>query len=271
MDDSERKAQIREVFNTIADGYDRPALRFFPVSALHLSQYLNPADNAHILDVATGTGSVALTIANEIPTGHVTGIDLSEGMLAKASAKAAEQDITNVTFNLMDMTNIQYPDNHFDAASCGFGIFFLEDMHNCLCHIRNKVKPGGKLALCSFYETAFSPLVDLFFKRLLQFGVEPPPVSWKRLSHENDHTELHQAANLTDIQVYTEDIGYYLNDAKGWWEILWNAGYRGLLNQLTENDLQRFRDEHLAEVQTTASDEGIWLEVKAIYSVSTKN
>ncbi len=116
MDEAERKALIREVFNTIADGYDRPALRFFPVSALHLTQYLNPSDNDHILDVATGTGSVALTIADEIPTGHVTGIDMSEGMLANAATKAAEQDITNVTFDLMDMTNIQYPDYHFDGA-----------------------------------------------------------------------------------------------------------------------------------------------------------
>jgi len=271
MDDSERKALIREIFNTIADGYDRPALRFFPVSALHLTQYLNPSDNAHILDVATGTGSAALAIADEIPKGHVTGIDLSEGMLARATVKAAEQDITNVTFDRMDMTNIQYPDNHFDGASCAFGIFFLEDMQNCLRHISDKVKPGGKIALCSFYETAFSPLDELFYNRLMQYGVEPPPVSWKRIGQKNHHSELHETANLTDIHVYIEDIGYYLNDAEAWWEILWNAGYRGLLNQLSENDLQRFRAEHLVEIQTTASDEGIWLDVKVIYSVGVKN
>ncbi len=271
MNDSERKAQIRDVFNTIADGYDRPAMRFFPVSALHLTKYLSPADNAHILDVATGTGCVALTIADEIPAGHVTGIDLSEGMLANANTKAAEQDIKNISFKLMDMSNIQYPNNHFDGASCGFGIFFLEDMENCLRHISDKVKPGGKVALCSFYETAFLPLINLFFVRLAQYGVEPPPMSWKRIGREPNHIDLHTAANLTNIQVHTKDIGYYLDDAKGWWEILWNAGYRGLLNQIPENDIQHFRAEHLAEVQSTANEEGIWLDIKVIYSVGEKS
>jgi len=271
MDESERKAQIRNIFNTIADGYDRPALRFFPISALHLAQYLQPADSAHILDVATGTGSVALTIANEIPAGHVTGIDLSEGMLANASAKAIDQDIKNVSFELMDMTDIQYPDNHFDGASCGFGIFFLEDMQSCLRHISKKVKLGGKIALCSFFETAFTPLVDLFFQRLVQFGVEPPPVSWKRIGQESAHNELQQAANLSDIRVYTEDIGYFLDNAEGWWDILWNAGYRGLLAQLPAEDLPRFRNEHLEEVQTLATEEGIWLDINVIYSVGIKN
>ena len=147
MDETERKAIITKTFNTIATGYDRPALRFFPLSAQHLAKYLAPQSNAHILDVATGTGTVALAIAKHVPTGHVTGIDLAEGMLAQAMTKADLQGVGNTSFLSMDMLKLTFPDNHFDGASCGFGIFFLEDMLAGLNQIKQKVKPGGNIAI----------------------------------------------------------------------------------------------------------------------------
>ncbi|MFZ2540245.1 MAG: methyltransferase domain-containing protein [Gallionella sp.] len=76
-----------------------------------------------VLDVATGTGSNALVLAWHLPNGHVTGIDFSTGMLNQARAKAKTAAIHNIDFLEMDMQNLAFPDDHFDAASCAFGIF----------------------------------------------------------------------------------------------------------------------------------------------------
>ena len=95
-DESEMKKKIQEAFNTVAEGYDNPALRFFPESAKHLSGYLKLGGNEHVLDIATGTGHAAIALAAALPKGRVTGIDFSEGMLARAKAKIEESGIRNV-------------------------------------------------------------------------------------------------------------------------------------------------------------------------------
>ena len=89
MDERERRKMMRETFDTVSPGYDNPALRFFVESARHLAGYLEGLGSGRVLDAATGTGNVAMEIARRYPGLHVTGIDLSPGMLAQARAKAA--------------------------------------------------------------------------------------------------------------------------------------------------------------------------------------
>ena len=64
MDEQELKEFFKSTFNTVAEGYDNSAMRFFPDSAKYISSYLGLKGHEHVLDVATGTGSVALTIVD---------------------------------------------------------------------------------------------------------------------------------------------------------------------------------------------------------------
>jgi ubiquinone/menaquinone biosynthesis C-methylase UbiE len=88
-----------------------------------VSSYLNLKGDEHVLDVATGTGYVALSIAKELPDGKVTGIDFLSGMLTQAMRNRDEQGIHNVTFREMNMEAIDYQDKHFDVAVSAFSIF----------------------------------------------------------------------------------------------------------------------------------------------------
>src|SRR5512135_330497 len=103
MDRQIRKAKMIETFNTVSSGYDNQALRFFSESAKCMAGYLVAADIKRVLDVATGTGNLALEIARTFPGMRVTGIDFSPGMLAQAKAKAGDGNIPNVEFHEMDM------------------------------------------------------------------------------------------------------------------------------------------------------------------------
>ena len=89
MDEQQRKQQIKNTFNTVSEGYDNQALRFFMNSAHQLPAIFGFKGNEHILDVATGTGIAALELARAVPQGKVTGIDFSEGMLTQARSKAS--------------------------------------------------------------------------------------------------------------------------------------------------------------------------------------
>lgn len=270
MDEQERKSKIRETFNTVSDGYDKPALRFFADSANQLATCLSLKGDELLLDVATGTGSNALVLARHLPSGRVTGIDFSEGMLKQARTKANLASIQNVEFVEMDMQRLSFSDDQFDVATCAFGIFFVEDMESQLRQISDKVKTGGKLAVTSFYDNAFLSLAELFFGRLALYGIERPPLSWKRVATKEKMTALFESAGFSDITVQRKNIGYYLRSADEWWDLVWYAGFRGLVNQLSPPQLEKFKAEHLAEIQNLATDEGIWLDVEVLYGIGVK-
>lgn len=270
MTEQDRSSKIKQTFNTVADGYDKPALRFFAESANQLATRLSLMGDERLLDVATGTGSNALVLARHLPAGRVTGIDFSEGMLAQARAKANLASIQNVDFVEMDMQRLTFPDNEFDVATCAFGIFFVEDMDGQLRQISSKVKTGGKIATTSFYDNAFLPLSDIFVGRLARYGVEAPQLSWKRIATEEKLTTLFENAGLSDIAIHRKNVGYYLRNADEWWDLVWNGGFRGLVNQLSPQQLEKFKEEHLAEIQGLATSEGIWLDVEVLYAIGLK-
>ncbi|OYY93901.1 MAG: hypothetical protein B7Y41_09390 [Hydrogenophilales bacterium 28-61-23] len=270
MDETQRKEFIRQTFNTVASGYDRPALRFFPESAAHLVDQLQLAGHEHVLDVATGTGAVALTLAHCLPEGQVTGIDMSDGMLRQAAGKATERGLGNVVFQAMDMTDLSFPPDRFHCATAAFALFFVADMEACLRGIVDRLKPGGQVLVCGFSEASFAPNIDLFLARIERYGVEVPPLSWKRLSDEGLNHALLSAAGLEQIRVARRDLSYPLPDADGWWDVLWYAGFRGLLSQLSEPDLARFRAEHLAEIAALDRGQGIPLHVEVLYAQGRK-
>jgi ubiquinone/menaquinone biosynthesis C-methylase UbiE len=265
MDQQQRKAMVQKTFDTVAEGYGTAGMRFFHHAAAQLPEILSLKGDEHLLDVATGTGIAAATIASHLPQGKVTGIDFSQGMLAQARANAQAKQLHNMEFHFMDMQQIDFPDAHFDAANCSFGLFFLPDMKALLEHIASKVKPGGQVAASSFYHDAFTPNVDLFLERIQSYGITPPDFSWKNISTEVQFLSLYERSGLKEIAVYHRDVGYFLKDAEEWWSVIWYAGFRGLVAQLDEEKLERFRQEHLEEIAALATPQGIPLNVKVLF------
>lgn len=270
MSEQERQKIIKETFNTVAEGYDSAALRFFATSARLQAACFGFKGNERVLDVATGTGNVALILAQAVSQGHVTGIDFSAEMLNQARLKAHAQNLSNVDFVEMDMQAMSFPNGHFDAAASAFGIFFVDDMQKQLSHITSKVRSGGKVCISTFYDNAFSPLVDIFITDIQAFGVEQPPLAWKRVSSESQCVALFKSTGFRDILVTRSDVGYYLRDAQEWWDIIWYAGFRSLVNRLSERDRNEFKAKHLHHVSELATEKGIRLDVEVLHTLGVK-
>jgi ubiquinone/menaquinone biosynthesis C-methylase UbiE len=270
QNNSDHKKMIQNGFDTVAAGYDRPALSFFPETAKRLVEHLKLESHQHLLDVCTGTGVVALNAAEKLTRGKVTGIDLSSGMLQQAKKKSADKNLHNTEFKQMDLEHLELDDARFDIATSSFGLFFLKDMIRGLSNIANTVKSGGKVAITSFTGEAFSPMADIFIKRFESTGREVPPLSWKRLATEELIREQFNAVNITKVNIHHEPLGYHMTSPQMWWDVVWNAGWRSLLNQMTEEEQKVFEKEHLEEIAEVVGNDGVWFNTEVLIAVGEK-
>lgn len=270
MDEQKMKAVVKETFDTVAGGYDGGALRFFPRSAENMAALLGLRGDERVLDVACGTGHASLAVARKLPAGRVFAVDFSRGMLDQAKRKAASLGLSNIEFTEGDMQALPFPERAFDAAVCAFGIFFVMDMETQLAHIASRVKPGGRVMISNFQEDYFHPLKDLFINRLTAYGVQNPPQAWKRISHEEGCRKLFATAGLADVRVESRNVGYHLAGAEEWWDIVWNAGFRRLVAQLAASEQERFKREHLEEIEALRTKDGIRLDVGVLYTTGTR-
>ena len=272
-DDREKKEQkskdsIQEVFNTVATEYGLGGAKFFHTSGQCMVDLLPLRGNEHVLDVACGTGAVAIPLSGRLPDGKVTAIDLSPGMLSQAKIHAESEKRFNINFKQGDMTAVPFEDRHFDHAVCGFGLFFVEEMCELLSHLKDKVKSGGSVTVSGFCGESFMPGMALLFDRLQSLGVEvPKTISWKRMAEPHQLNALFDDAGLNDVEITRRSLGYY-TDVNGWWEVVWNAGFRRLVAQLGD-DLEEFKRDHLAEMQALKDDKGLWLEVDVNFTRGT--
>lgn len=264
MDATELKESVRRTFDTVAEGYDNPALRFFANAASLLPGVFGFDGDERVLDVACGTGTPAMAMAAHVPRGKITAVDFSAAMLDRARAKAVAQGRDNIEFARMDMTDMAFAQASFDAANCSFGLFFIEDMPALLRHIASKVKPGGTIVTTHFHQGSFAPLAEMFYRRLEDYGVNAPPVRWERVDSEQKNHALCAAAGLQAATTQRCNVGYALRDVHEWWNVVWFAGFRGLLTRLAPQQLESFKAEHLADVTNALRGEDLALNVEVI-------
>jgi ubiquinone/menaquinone biosynthesis C-methylase UbiE len=112
-----------------------------------------PAAGECVLDVACGTGLVALAAARAVgTTGAVLGIDLSGHMIDAARQRAKAHELSNTSFARMDAEALELPDAGFDVVLCSLGLMYLPDVERALREMRRVLRPGGRLGLAVWGE-----------------------------------------------------------------------------------------------------------------------
>ncbi|HEY6399724.1 MAG TPA: class I SAM-dependent methyltransferase, partial [Solirubrobacteraceae bacterium] len=147
------EAQVRAMFDRIAGVYDR--MNGLMTAGLHHSWRRRAADlaglgpGARALDVATGTGDLALELAGRVaPGGQVIGTDFSERMLELARAKAASfPSGADLRFEAANALALPYGNGEFDAATVGFGARNFAQLDRGLAEMTRVVRPGGRVVV----------------------------------------------------------------------------------------------------------------------------
>lgn len=267
----DEKQAITSVFDLVANKYDNPSLRFFPICADKLTDHAKISPKQKVLDIATGTGMVAMAAAQRLgSTGRVQAIDLSKNMISQAQENLKHAGLDNVDFQVMDAEILDFKDNYFDVITCSYGLFFMPNMSVALKSWLRVLKPGGKLIFTSFAPSAFQPLTEIFMKNLAEYDIVPPMPRWLQLAEEDLCKKILMDNGFVEPQVTQDQLGYHLKDFNQWWQVIQSAGYRGLFEQLPQEHRQEFEAKHKIEIEKIATKEGIWMDVQTLFSSALK-
>ena len=145
-----KEEYVRDVFEEIAPYYDRMngIMSMGMVRRWHGFMMKKAGDirGFECLDVGSGTGEIAFFVARKAgPQGHVTGLDITPGMLELARRKMAELDLpSQVDFVLGDALDMQYPDGAFDLVTSGYMLRNVTDIPKAVSEMHRVLRPGGK-------------------------------------------------------------------------------------------------------------------------------
>ena len=110
-----------------------------------LVEYAQPLPGMQVLDLASGTGEPAITLASRVgPNGHVTALDLSAGLLEIAEQRARTRGLTNFSTQQADAHSLPFPDNSFDLATSRFGVMFFGEPRVALQELRRVLRTGAR-------------------------------------------------------------------------------------------------------------------------------
>ena len=116
-----------------------------------------------ILDVATGTGDFAMLLAKRLKPRHVTGADISEGMMAVGQEKAKKARLEDIiSFQHEDCLKLSFPDGSFDAVTSAYGVRNFQDLEAGLGEMLRVLRPGGHLLIVELTPPPRFPMKQLF-------------------------------------------------------------------------------------------------------------
>lgn len=180
----DKKEQVAAMFNDIAFRYD--FMNRFLTAGVDIRwrkkaiRQLKDIQPQLVLDVATGTGDVAIMTHQLIKPKKIIGIDISDGMLELGREKIRKQGLEQVIeLQHGDSETIHFPNNHFDAITVAFGVRNFAHLDKGLKEMHRVLRPGGKLVIlefsrpsqplfrkmCDFYTQVITPGIGKLFAK----------------------------------------------------------------------------------------------------------
>ncbi len=224
-----------------------------------------------ILDVATGTGIVAIASAQIVGAqGKVIGVDISSGMLSQAQRKVAAACLQNIELMEADADYLDFSANTFDVIFCSSAIPWFSDIPGVLRSWYRFLKKGGLVAFSSFSETAYT--TSVIYRAVAQrHGISMPNIN-EILGTPEKCRQLLQQASFGDIEIKQEQFGDYisLSDVESWWNINLNNGLGNTLLQLAPEKVEQCKAEYITELETLTTEQGIWNDITTFFVLARK-
>jgi len=260
-------------WDKIAEKFDIFLPQIAPVGeALLEALDAHPGDK--VLDLASGTGEPALTLARRQPHVHITGIDAADGMVRVAQKKVAVERLSNIAFTAMPAERLTYADGAFDKVLCRFGVMLFQDPLQGCREMHRVLKPGGRFALAVWSTpetmTTLNWAMQVFKDRVPEEN-QPPMAKVTSLGHPGILDELLNSAGFTMFDVRPRRFDYQYASFEEYWEAMEASDIlKQQFDALPAAERGTIRDEIARFARDFQTDNGLVIPHEYLLAVGTK-
>jgi SAM-dependent methyltransferase len=175
-----------------------------------LVEYAQPATGMRVIDVASGTGEPAISLAMRVGEhGHVTALDLSADLLEIAAGRARTRGLKNFTTQQADAHSLPFPEDTFDLATSRFGVMFFEDPVLALGDLRRVLRPGARacfLAWGSFDQPYWQSMMGVVHRHVGGPLLQPDGADPFRYARPGSLAAVLQGAGFDGVEEETKTL-----------------------------------------------------------------
>ena len=268
-----KKVIIADVFDRAAARYGQEGAGYFSIFGRRLVEHAQLSLGMRVLDVACGRGAVLFPAAEAVGNlGFVTGIDISEAMVIATRGELERRSITNADVRVMDAEHMAFPRETFDAALCGFALFFMPNLEGALAEFQRVTRPRSRLAISTWGpDDERWQWYDDLLNRYAARAEMPRLHNSADFDHENKVAAVVAGSGYRVLQSYKETTTFTYSSRDAWWNARWSHFGRLRLEQMSPETLLAFRaevDEHLAAMQNGAG--AVESDMEVLYTIAEK-
>jgi len=269
---------LRAYHKHITDTYDARSAnhensKWHRQTALKLIDDVPPEPGHSVLDVGTGTGTIAFRAASLVgPTGSAVGIDLSTGMLEQAEKRLAGGEFGNLRFQLADAENLPFPDDCFDRIYCASAFFCILDPLSTLRKWRRCLKEKGIVGFHGQPETSYFWVREA--RKVFQKHGYPYLINDATATVEKTERLL-KDAGYSVIDIRFEESGHYrsADDARHSWiqaSDFFPGQYPHPVANVPADVLEHCKKEYESNIEALITEKGIWNDISMYYIYAHK-
>ena len=242
-----------------------------------LVDYAAPRAGMRVLDLASGTGEPAISLAEKVgPRGSVAALDLSDDLLKIAAGRAQHRGLQNLSFHRADAHALPFADEIFDLATSRFGVMFFDDIQRALRELRRVLRPRARACFVAwgpFEQPYWRSTIGVVAKRVAGPVLAPGGQDPFRFSEPGTLSAAMKSAGFSAVEEASRKLPWpWPGEPQELWEQARAvaAPYRAMMDRVPPEQWPSIDAEVIQEIGKYTNDHGVHFEAEVVIASGSK-